>query len=326
MKTRLTERYGLTHPIVSAPMALVAGGRLAAAISAAGGLGLLGGGYAGTLGGESDLDEEFDLAAGQRVGIGFITWALSQAPKVLEQALARRPVMVFLSFGDPRTFAGLIRVGGADLACQIQNLHQAAQAVEAGAAVIVAQGTEAGGHGGGRSTMPLVPEVADYLAREAPDTVLLAAGGIADGRGLAAALMLGADGVLVGSRFWASAEALTPDAAVARGIRATGDDTVRTRALDRVRGVPWPDEYSFRVVRNRFVDDWADRESAAAEAYGTLANAYAQARTRQDFDTVAIVAGECVGLIHDRPPAGQLVASIVAEATRLIQNGPALLE
>src|SRR5258705_387317 len=80
----------------------------------------------------------------------------------------------------------------------------------AGAAVIVAQGTEAGGHGAARSTFPFVPEVADYLARRAPDTLLLAAGGIADGRGLAAALMLGADGVVVGTRFWSAAEALTP--------------------------------------------------------------------------------------------------------------------
>ena len=322
MQTRLTERYRLAHPIVSAPMALVSGGRLAAAVSAAGGLGLIGGGYAGFLGGEPDLEAQFDLALGERVGIGFITWALARAPDALDRVLARRPAMVFLSFGDPRQLAGVIRAAGVDLACQVQSLRHAQEAVEAGAAVVVAQGTEAGGHGASRSTMPLVPEIADYLARAAPSTLLLAAGGIADGRGLAAALMLGADGVVVGSRFWASAEALTPAGAVERAIAATGDDTVRTRAIDRVRGVPWPDEFSFRVVRNRFADRWAEQEGHAAAQFGSMAAAYAEARARLDFDTMAIVAGECVGLIKDRPGAGSVVTMMAAEAEALLRRGP----
>ena len=115
-----------------------------------------------------------------------------------------------------------------------------------------------------RSTLPFVPEVADYLAKRSPTTLLLAAGGIADGRGLAAALMLGADGVVVGSRFWSSAEALTPAAATDRAARATGDDTVRTRSIDALRGVPWPGEFSFRVLKNALTDEWAHREAEAA--------------------------------------------------------------
>ncbi|PYM08269.1 MAG: oxidoreductase, partial [Candidatus Rokuibacteriota bacterium] len=184
---------------------------------------------------------------------------------------------MFLSFGDPRPFAEPIRRGGAKLICQVQSLRHVDQALEAGAAAVVAQGAEAGGHGAKRSTLPFAPEVADYLSKHSPTTLLLAAGGIADGRGLAAALMLGADGVVVGTRFWASEEALTPPGATDRAISATGDDTVRTTAIDSLRGVPWPEEFSFRVVKNKFTEQWAHREAEAAAEFGSLAGAYANA-------------------------------------------------
>ena len=307
-------------------MALVTGGRLAAAVSDAGGLGIVGGGYAGLLGGEPDLAAELALVSGGRFGIGFITWALERAPAALDHALERTPDCVFLSFGDPRPFAETIRRSGAKLICQVQSLRHVDQALEAGASVIVAQGTEAGGHGARRATFPFVPEVADYLARHSPATVLLAAGGIADGRGLAAALTLGADGVVVGTRFWASAEALTPAAFTNRAERATGDDTVRTKSIDRLRGTPWPDEFSFRVLANRLTEQWADREAEAAAAFGSLAAAYADARGRQDLDMVVTVAGECVGLINDRPTAGVIIDAMVTDARAAIRRGAALTD
>ena len=321
LRTRLTDEFGIQNPIVCAPMGLVTGGRLAAAVSSAGGLGIVGGGYAGTLGGEPDLKQELSLVRGHKFGVGFITWALARAPHVLDEALSHSPYCVFLSFGDPTPFAERIRRSGAKLICQVQCLRHVDQALGAGAAMIVAQGAEAGGHGAKRSTLPFVPEVADYLARHSPATLLLAAGGIADGRGLAAALMLGADGVVVGSRFWASAEALTPAAATDRAMRATGDDTVRTKALDALRGVPWPDEFSFRVVNNKLTEQWAHREAEAAAAFGSLATAYSEARARQDFDVVAIVAGEGVGLVHDRPSAASIVEAMVTQAQSLLERG-----
>jgi nitronate monooxygenase len=305
-------------------MALVTGGRLAAAVSAAGGLGIIGGGYAGTIGGEPDLEQELAHVRGHKFGVGFISWALARAPHLLDEALRHSPDCVFLSFDDPRPFAEPVRRGGARLICQVQTLRHVDRALEAGAAVVVAQGTEAGGHGAKRSTLPFVPEVFDYLARRSPSTLLLAAGGIADGRGLAAALMLGADGVVIGTRFWSSEEALTPRAATDRGVSATGDDTVRTRALDALRGVPWPEEFSFRVVRNKLTDEWADREAEAARAYGSLAETYAQARSRQDFDIAAIVAGEAVGLVGDRPRAASIVQSMADQAESLLERGARL--
>lgn len=324
MRTRLTEAFRIQHPIICAPMALVTGGRLAAAVSNAGGLGIVGGGYAGIHGGEPDLMEELAHVKGCKFGIGFITWALERAPHVLDDVLARSPDNVFLSFGDPRPFAERIRRSGAQLICQVQALRHVNQAIEAGAVAIVAQGTEAGGHGAWRSTLPFVPEVADYLRRHAPDTLLLAAGGIADGRGLAAALMLGADGVVVGTRFWASAEALTPEAALKRLGTTTGDDTVRTKAIDALRGLAWPDEFGFRVVQNKLTRQWAHREEEALAAFGSLAAAYVTARAEQNFDIVAAVAGECIGLIKDRITAARIVDDMVREAEHVLGCGATL--
>jgi nitronate monooxygenase len=302
-------------------MALVAGGRLTEAVSAAGGLGLLGGGYAGITGSEPDLETELAMIQSRPFGVGFITWALNQAPAALEVALAYEPDYVFLSFGDPAPFAARIHDNGAGLICQVQSLQQVPQAVDAGAGVIVAQGTEDGGHGGGRATLPLIPEFADYLAGHAPDTLLLAAGGIADGRGLAAALMLGADGVLVGSRFWASAEAMTPEAQTRRAAQASGDETVRTTVIDALRGMAWPEPYTYRVLRNRLTDEWAGREDEARAAFGSLADDYTRARERQDLDVVATVVGEAVGLIQDRPGAARIIDDMVSGAASRLQAG-----
>jgi nitronate monooxygenase len=321
ISTRLTERFGIRHPIVCAPMAYVAGGALAAAVSRAGGLGIVAGGYAGTVGGEPDLEAELARAKPGKFGVGFITWALARTPTMLTKALQHSPSCVFLSFGDPRPFAADIRDASASLICQVQFLSQIDMALEAGASAVVVQGTEAGGHGATRSTFPFVPEAADYLKQRSPKTLLIAAGGIADGRGLAAALILGADGVVVGSRFWASAEALTPKAHTDKAIGKTGDSTIRTKVLDALRGVPWPREYSFRFLKNKLTDEWADREAEAFHAIGTLSTKYAQARAQNDLDTCAVTCGEALGLLRDRPTAESIVNSMVAQAADLLRSG-----
>jgi nitronate monooxygenase len=207
ISNRLTRTLNLRHPIISAPMAFAGGGALAAAVSSAGGLGLIGGGY----GDSTWLDEQFEICAGHRVGVGFITWSLRKSPSLLMDVLKRRPEAVMLSFGDPRPFVDEIRRAGALLICQCQNVDHLWDAIDVGADIIVAQGAEAGGHGMLRGTLSFVPEAADLVAAHSPASLLVAAGGIADGRGLAAALLLGAEGVLVGTRLWASDEALVLD-------------------------------------------------------------------------------------------------------------------
>ena len=157
ISSRLTERLGIAHPIISAPMAFAAGGALAAAVSRAGGLGLIGGGY----GDDTWLEDQFRLAGGSPVGVGFITWSLRKSPALLTAVLRHRPRAVMLSFGDPRPFVEEIRAAGAALVCQCQNLDHVWDAIDLGADVIVAQGAEAGGHGSARGTRTFVPDAAD---------------------------------------------------------------------------------------------------------------------------------------------------------------------
>ena len=318
LRTRLVELLGIEHPIISAPMAFAAGGKLAAAVSEAGGLGLIGGGY-----GDAEwLRREFANAGQARVGCGFITWSLATKPDALDVALAYHPAAVMLSFGSPASFAQRIKASGAKLICQAQSMDHARQAVAAGVDIVVAQGSEAGGHGHVRATMTLVPEVADFLAREAPHVVLVAAGGIADGRGLAAALMLGAEGVLIGSRFWASSEALVHRNLQERACESDGDATIRTTIVDAARNISWPKPFTARVLRNRFVDDWLGRESELAqpEVAEREKQRYYAAMERGDADNTGVWVGEAVGAISEIRPAGELVREIVQDAERRLRS------
>jgi nitronate monooxygenase len=316
LSTRLTGGWGLRCPIVSAPMAFAAGGELAAAVSGAGALGLIGGGY----GDAAWLQEQFALARGSKVGVGFITWSLARQPHLLELALEQRPVAVMLSFGDPRPFSGAIRSAGARLICQCQNLAHVRDAIEAGADAIVAQGSEAGGHGAQRGTLAFVPEVADHLATHAPSTLLLAAGGIADGRGLAAALMLGADGVLMGTRLWATREALVKPGHHEAIVRSDGDGTVRTRIPDIVRELPWPAGFTARIRRNAFTERWHGKEEALQAALEEEVPRYRRAWEAGDPEDTAVWFGEAAGLVRTIEPAADVIGRTVSEAAALLRG------
>ena len=321
--TRLTQRLGLKHPVICAPMDVIAGGRLAAAVSSAGGLGFLGGGYSDD---EAWFEREYAAAGNQAVGCGFITWSLRNKPELLDTAIARRPKAIFLSFDDPEPFASQIKAAGIPVICQLQTRGDAERAIDCGVDVIVAQGTEGGGHGGTRATLTLVPEIADLIAQRAPRTLLCAAGGIADGRGLAAALMLGADGVVVGTRFWASQEALVHPNLHAAALAAGGDDTVRQSVLDIVRGRAWPARYTGRVLKNDFVGEWLGREAELKAAKGDQVERYRTASKSADTSVVATIVGEAVGLIQAIEPAAVILERMVAEAERLLSRAPRFMQ
>ncbi|HEX8740976.1 MAG TPA: nitronate monooxygenase [Casimicrobiaceae bacterium] len=316
--TALTRMFGLRHPIVLAPMGAVSGGRLAATVSNAGGLGLVGGGY----GDPAWLRTELELvkSATQRPwGVGLITWAIE--PAVLELALSFRPAAFMLSFGDPRPWAPAIKAAGCLLICQVQAVADARVAKDAGADIVVAQGTEAGGHGAQRATLPLVPAVVDAVA----PLPALAAGGIVDGRGLAAALTLGAHGALIGTRFYASTEALAHPTAKARIVAAHGDDTVRTGVFDIVRGYAWPAPYTGRALTNGFVRRWHGREDALRDTLEGERASFRAAAVAGDFDTAIVWAGEGIDLIGDVPSAGALVERISADAETRLRDAAALV-
>ena len=215
-----------------------------------------------------------------------------------------------LSFGDPAPYAELVRRAGALLIIQVTDLEEARRAVDAGADVIVAQGTEAGGHGArhGRSTLPFVPVVVD-LAAPVP---VLAAGGIADGRGVAAALVLGAAGAAIGTRFQATAEALVDPAVAGAIVAGHAEDTRRSSVLDRVRGSAWPSRYSARTLGHPYLDRLRSHDPDLP----------VDPRVRQDYQddlargaipALPVWAREGVDLVTDLPPAADLVTTIAAQ-------------
>ena len=327
LNTRFAQRFQLTTPIALAPMALATGGALAAACASAGALGLVGGGY----GDLAWTQREYTLAADllkndatsqARLGCGFITWKLDENAEALDWVLTQKPRAIMLSFGDPRPYAARIAEAGAQLICQVQRMDQVPLALDAGASVIVAQGGEAGGHGAnaleGRSTFTLVPELADYLATHSPNTLLLAAGGIGDGRGLAAALMLGADGVLVGSRLWATQESLAAAGAKTQATQTNGDGTARSMVFDILRRKNWPAPYDFRAIRNT-LHRQLESDIAALQTHPESARADYDAGVKAgDFSRAHATVGEAVGLIADVPNAGVLIERITEQANSLL--------
>jgi nitronate monooxygenase len=311
--TPLTLLLGIEHPIMLAPMDMVAGSRLVTAVSRTGGFGILGGGYGERLWLEQETLKLRDLRA--PFGIGFITWSLARRPELLDIALAAKPAAIMLSFGDPAPFAPQIKSTGARLICQVQDEAMARQALEAGADILIAQGTEAGGHGASRTTVDLVPGIVDLAAGRVP---VVAAGGIADGRGLAAMMMLGASGVLLGTRFYASQEADGADEAKRRICDAMSGSTVRGIIFDLSRNNVWPAPFTGRCLINDHARRWMGREVELMQNVARVAADYAAAKASGNFDVAAVIAGDAVGLIHDIPPAAEIIERIATEAEQLL--------
>lgn len=313
LRTVFTELFSLRRPIASAPMGGSAGGALTAAVCNGGGLGLLGGGD----GDREWLDREVRIladATGKPWGVGFQCWAIDV--RTVEHALKHDPRAVMLSFGDPRPFIPPIREAGATLIIQVTDLEEARQAVDLGADVIVAQGAEAGGHGArrGRSTLSFTPIVADLAA----PTPVLAAGGIADGRGVAAALALGGAGALIGTRFLATAESLADTSTKKAILDGCGQDTERSAVLDIARGARWPwQKYTARTLAHPFLDQWRGREDELA-ASPRAKRAYQDGVDRGELPPLPVWASEAIDLIGDLPSASDLVATLAAQAEQAL--------
>jgi nitronate monooxygenase len=315
IRTSLTALLGVPHPILLAPMDVIAGARLVTAVSEAGGFGILGGGYGEQVWLERETAKLKQCTA--PFGVGFITWSLARRPELLDIALSARPRAIMLSFGDPKPFAPRIKAAGALLICQVQDEEMAQMALDAGADILVAQGTEAGGHGASRTTIDIVPAIVDLSAGRIP---VVAAGGIGDGRGLAAMMMLGASGVLLGTRFYASQEADGADEAKKIICAAKSGSTVRSIIFDLSRNNVWPAPFNGRCLINDHVRRWMGREVELLQNVDSVAAEYAAAKAEGNFEIAAVIAGEAVGLIHDIPGAAEIIDRIVTEADQLLHG------
>jgi nitronate monooxygenase len=322
LQTRLCDLFAIEHPVLNAPMG---GGdapaELAAAVSEAGGLGLIGG---TTIGGTEWLVAQIRRArelTDRPFGVGFISH-LPGAAKLMAAALDEGIRIVAHSFADPSPFVAAAHEAGALVVCQVRTVEGARRAAAAGVDVVTAQGTEAGGHTGRVSTLPLVPAVVDAVA----PLPVVAAGGIADGRGVAAALLLGAEGVWIGTRFLGTRECGVSDAYKARVVAATADDTSLTDVFDLARGMPWPEGVSGRAIRNQFLERWQGREDELRTWADADREAYASLPPETEADESAIWAGEAVSFVTGIERAGDVVRALVAEAADGLRNrAPALL-
>jgi nitronate monooxygenase len=291
-------------------MAFVAGGRLAAAVRRAGGMGLVGGGY----GDPAWIDEQLTIAHPVDVGVGLITWALEQHPNTLPRLLRRGTSPIWLSFGDPSPYVEPIHHAGSTVIAQVNGVAEAVAAVAAGADVIVAQGSEAGGHGVDRPSLSaLLPDVIEAAA----PVPVLAAGGIGTGRQLAELWRAGAAGAALGTVLYASHEALDTPAAKQLLVERTAADTARHRTFDILRGPDWPSAYTGRSLMNETVRRWAhqDEQLRRPDVLAAERATYRRAVESDDLGRRVVWAGTSVDHVDDVQPAATIIHRIMDEAS-----------
>ena len=306
-------------------MALHSGGTLAGAVSAAGGLGSFGGVHPTK--GPDWLRDEVDIVRAttdRPFAVGFITPFLGFTEELFATALAARPAAIAFSFADPAPWVERVKAIDAVVMCQVQNYDDAEAAVAAGADFLIAQGTEAGGHTGTMSLLPFLAGVVDRY----PDIPVLAAGGIADGRTLAAALIAGADGAWLGTAFLATPEAVeVHDVHKALIVESDGTDTVFTRIYDITSGLPWPSTIGERVRRNAFTDEWSEREAELRERQDEVGglgdeNPFG---APPDPATDSVLYGQSATFVRAVRPAAQIVRQISDDAEAILRSRSAAL-
>jgi nitronate monooxygenase len=325
VRTWLTDRFGIAVPVVSAPMAGVTTGRLAAAVSQAGAM--------GTVAVRPDdtpdaVREQLRLAAapGRPYGVGLLAWALTGRDELFEVVLdavraGEGPALVSVSYGDYQRYLPPLRDAGVTTTTQAGTVADAVAAQDAGVDVVVARGGEAGGHGRDVvGTLPLLQAVLERVS-----VPVLAAGGIGSARAVAAVLAAGAAGAWVGTAFLTCEEALTRDPVAARLGAVDETGTAYGTVFDVASGAGWPREFGGRAVRNTFFDTWQGREGELA-ADEEAAARFRSAREAGDMDTMAVYAGQGVALLDgERRPAAAVVEEL-AGAAALLREAAARVE
>jgi len=314
--TPVCDLLNIRHPIVLGGMAGSTSVPLVAAVSNAGGLGTLGIARTPAEQIPTDIAAIRDATKGA-FGVNFLLFLARDA--AIDAALDARPPVFSAAWAradqDLRALFGRAHAAGSMVMYMAGTVPEALRAQAAGADVIVAQGTEGGGHVGWMASMAVLPMIVDAVG----STPVLAAGGIADGRGLAAALALGAQGALLGTRFLATEESPLHPHFKQAVVDSDGHDTVLTEIPDVARDNVWPGAMA-RSRRNAFIERWAGREWELRARQPEMAAALARARETGDADNASLLIGQDAGLIHDIPPAGEIVERIVAEAEALLRD------
>lgn len=316
IRTRICEILEIEHPIALGGMGSINAPGLVAAVSEAGGIGALGGSLL-------TAEEVRSAAAAIRdrtdkpFALNFLIFIPNE--EGFAAALEARPAAMAFAWPRPEQdlgpFFGRAHEAGCKVMFMAGDVAEARRGAEAGADVIIAQGTEGGGHVSWMATMALVPMVVDAVA----PVPVMAAGGIADGRGLAAALALGAEGALLGTRFLASEESpLHPNFKQAI-LESDGHDTVLTEIPDIAAGRVWPGAMA-RARRNRFIERWAGREWALRQHRAGAWESVQAARAAGDAEEAYLLIGQDAGLIGDIPPAGEIVRRIAGEAEEILSS------
>jgi len=311
LHTAVCKLLRIAIPILQAGMARATTPELVAAVSNAGGLGIIGGLSRTPDELRNEIREVRELTD-RPFGVNHVVCRMDRA--AVQMTLAQRVPVLSLAWGRATDLTYQAHEAGIKVIHMVNTPEEAGQVASDGADVIVAQGTEGGGHVGTMSTMSLVPQVVDLVG----GVPVLAAGGIADGRGLAAALMLGAQGALIGTRFLATPEARGRGHSKDVILNALGSQTMASKFYDDVLGIVWPGAL-VRAIKHPLLDEWGDRQQEWTMAAEQLRPALEAAIASGDF----VLAGESAGLIHDMVPAGELVARIAREAEDLL-DGPEL--
>ena len=325
LKTRLTELLGIHYPIISAPMVRMSGGCLAAAVSAAGGLGTFGGISTATPTGPDYIRDQIGYIRSQTdqpFGVGFITHFIPLAPQNFDTVLEEKVPVVLFSFADPHPWVRRAKESGALTVCQVQTLEAARRAVAAGADILAAQGNEAGGHTGAMHLLPFLVR----LIEEFPTIPVIAAGGIANGRSLAAVLAAGAEGAWVGTAFVATQENTeVPEIHKTRIVQLNGGDTVYTEVMDiihtRLRNTPhWPSGIAARVHNNPFIQSWHGRENELRACLDTIIPTYTEALQRGDRDIVPVLFGQSADFVQAVRPAAEVLREMCETAEQFLRQ------
>lgn len=310
----LCDLFRIDHPIILAPMGSATSAEFAAAVSNAGGLGSI-----ATLGRPTDHVLR-DLRTMQELtdkpfAVNHVPQSLD--PIAFEETLALRPAVISFALGDPGDLIARAHEAGAKVMLQVTTVAQAAHGAERGVDVIIAQGGEAGGFGGSIGTMVLVPQVVDAVA----PVPVVAAGGIFDGRGLAAALMLGAAGVNMGTRFLASAEApISPEWQSAL-LAARSEDAVKADAINALDPSPGTEGFGtvLRSLRTPFLEQWNGRPDDVRARREELLREAERLHASGRGHEMVLTAGQGAGAIQDVLPVAEIIQRLLAEAVATLE-------